>query len=59
MPMVEVVTPQGMEEMEFNLKDMFANLMPKQTKKQRVKIPEALEHPGSGGGGEAASTWRR
>jgi ATP-dependent HslUV protease ATP-binding subunit HslU len=42
MPMIEVFTPQGMEEMEFNLKDMFANLMPKQTKKQRMKIPEAL-----------------
>ena len=42
MPMIEVVTPQGLEEMEFNLKDMFANLMPKQTKKQRMKIPEAL-----------------
>ena len=34
-PMVEVFTPQGMEEMEFHLKDMFANLMPKKTKKQR------------------------
>jgi ATP-dependent HslUV protease ATP-binding subunit HslU len=42
MPTIEVVTPQGLEEMEFNLKDMFANLMPKQTKKQRMKIPEAL-----------------
>ena len=43
MPMVEVFTPQGMEEMEFQLKDLFANLMPKKTKKQRVKIPEALD----------------
>jgi ATP-dependent HslUV protease ATP-binding subunit HslU len=43
MPMVEVFTPQGMEEMEFNLKDLFSNLMPKKTKKQRVKIPEALD----------------
>jgi ATP-dependent HslUV protease ATP-binding subunit HslU len=42
-PMVEVFTPQGMEEMEFHLKDLFANLMPKKTKKQRVKIPEALD----------------
>ena len=41
--MVEVLTPQGMEEMEFQLKDLFANLMPKKTKKQRVQIPEALE----------------
>jgi len=42
-PMVEVFTPQGMEEMEFHLKDLFANLMPKKTKKQRVNIPEALD----------------
>jgi len=42
-PMVEVFTPQGMEEMEFQIKDLFSNLMPKKTKKQRVKIPEALE----------------
>ncbi len=43
MPMIEVFTPQGMEEMEFHLKDLFSNIMPKKTKKQRVKIPEALE----------------
>jgi ATP-dependent HslUV protease ATP-binding subunit HslU len=42
-PMVEVFTPQGMEEMEFHLKDMFANLMPKKTKKHVVPVPEALE----------------
>jgi ATP-dependent HslUV protease ATP-binding subunit HslU len=43
MPMVEIVTPQGMEEMEFNLKDMFANLLPKKTKKQQVTVREALD----------------
>jgi ATP-dependent HslUV protease ATP-binding subunit HslU len=43
MPMIEVLTPQGMEGMEFNLKEMFSNLMPKKTKKKTVKIPEALE----------------
>jgi ATP-dependent HslUV protease ATP-binding subunit HslU len=42
-PMVEVFTPQGMEEMEFHLKDLFSNLMPKKTKKQRLRIPEALD----------------
>ena len=42
MPMVEVLTPQGMEGMEFNLKEMFSNLMPKRTKKRSVKIPEAI-----------------
>ena len=42
-PMIEVSTPQGMEGMEFNLKEMFSNLMPKKTKKKTVKIPEALD----------------
>jgi len=41
--MIEVLTPQGMEGMEFNLKEMFSNLMPKRTKKKTVKIPEAIE----------------
>jgi ATP-dependent HslUV protease ATP-binding subunit HslU len=43
MPMVEVFAPQGMEDMEGNLRDLFSNLMPKKTKKQRVRIPEALD----------------
>jgi len=43
MPMIEVLTPQGMEGMEFNLKEMFSNLLPKRTKKKTVKIPEAIE----------------
>jgi ATP-dependent HslUV protease ATP-binding subunit HslU len=43
MPMIEVLTPQGFEGMEFNLKEMFSNLMPKKTKRKTVKIPEALE----------------
>ncbi len=42
-PMVEVLTPQGMEEMEFNMKELFSNILPKRTKKKRVKVPEALE----------------
>jgi ATP-dependent HslUV protease ATP-binding subunit HslU len=42
-PMVEVMTPQGMEEIQSSLRDMLENLMPKRTKMQRVRIPEALE----------------
>ncbi|MDP6558775.1 MAG: ATP-dependent protease ATPase subunit HslU [Candidatus Binatia bacterium] len=42
-PMIEVLTPQGMEEMESNLKEMFSNLMPKRTKSKKVKVPEAIE----------------
>jgi ATP-dependent HslUV protease ATP-binding subunit HslU len=41
-PMVEILTPQGMEEMELNLKDLFSNLLPKRTKKTRVRVPDAL-----------------
>jgi len=32
-----------MEEMEFNMKELFSNLLPKKTKKKHVKVPEALE----------------
>jgi ATP-dependent HslUV protease ATP-binding subunit HslU len=43
MPMIEVLTPQGMEEMDSGIKEMFSNLLPKRTKKRTVKIPEAME----------------
>jgi ATP-dependent HslUV protease ATP-binding subunit HslU len=43
MPMLEVLTPQGMEEMNFQLKDMFSNLLPKQTKKQHSSVRDALD----------------
>jgi len=42
LPFIEVMAPQGMEEMENQLKEMFSNLMPKKAKKQRLKVPEAL-----------------
>jgi len=42
-PMIEVMTPQGMEEMEHSLKELFQNLMPKHTKKTRLRVPEALD----------------
>ncbi len=42
-PMVEIMTPQGMEEMEFNLKDMFANMMPKHTVKQTIPVSDAVD----------------
>lgn len=43
MPMVEVFSASGLEEMDINIKDMFGNLMPKKSKKRRVRVPEALE----------------
>jgi len=42
-PMLQIMTPQGMEEIEQNLKDLFSNLMPKKSKKRRVKVSEAME----------------
>ncbi len=42
-PMIEVMTPQGMEEIEGNLRDMLANLMPKRTKQTTMRVPEALD----------------
>jgi len=42
-PMVEVLTPQGMEEMGVNMKELFGQIMPKKTRQQKVKVPEALE----------------
>jgi ATP-dependent HslUV protease ATP-binding subunit HslU len=43
MPMVEIFSNAGMEEMEFNIKEVFGNLFPPKKKKKKVKIPEALD----------------
>jgi ATP-dependent HslUV protease ATP-binding subunit HslU len=41
--MVEVMTPQGMEDIQSSLKEMFDNLMPKRSKTTRVRVPEAID----------------
>ncbi|MBW2022246.1 MAG: ATP-dependent protease ATPase subunit HslU [Deltaproteobacteria bacterium] len=43
MPMVEIFSAAGLEEMEFNIKEVFGNIFPSKKKKRRVKIPEAIE----------------
>jgi len=43
MPMFEIFSGSGIEEMGVNVKDMFSNILPKKTKHKKVKIPEALE----------------
>jgi ATP-dependent HslUV protease ATP-binding subunit HslU len=43
MPMVEVFYAAGLEEMEFNVKEIFGSIFPSKKKKRRVKIPEAKE----------------
>jgi len=42
-PIFEIFSAAGMEEMDINIKDMFGNLFPKKTRKRKVKISEALE----------------
>ena len=43
MPVMEIFTPQGTEEMDINMKEMFGNLFPKKTKRRRMKVSEARE----------------
>ncbi len=43
MPVVEIFSSAGLEEMDINLRDMFGSMFPKRTKKRKVKVPEALE----------------
>lgn len=42
-PNMQVFSPGGMEEMGINIQELFGNLMPKKTKKRKVKIPDALK----------------
>ena len=42
-PIVEIFSGSGMEEMDINVKDMFGNLFPKKTRKRKAKISEAIE----------------
>jgi ATP-dependent HslUV protease ATP-binding subunit HslU len=43
MPVMEVFSNVGMEELGVNLKDMFGNLMPRNTKRRKSKVSEAME----------------
>jgi ATP-dependent HslUV protease ATP-binding subunit HslU len=42
-PMVEIFSNTGMEEMGFNFKDMLGGLLPKNTKKRKMKVHQARE----------------
>src|SRR6059036_2591348 len=41
MPMLEIFSGQGMEEMGIHLKDMLSNMMPSRTERRRVRVAEA------------------
>ena len=43
-PVVEIFSAAGMEEMDFNFKDMLGNLFPGKTKQRKVKVAEAREY---------------
>jgi len=43
MPIVEIFSNVGMEEMGINFKDMLGGMFPKTTKRRKVKVPEAME----------------
>ena len=42
-PIVEIFSNAGMEDMDFNLKDMFNSILPKKTKRRKVPVAEGLE----------------
>ena len=40
-PMVEIFSSSGMEEMDINIKEMLGNILPQRTKRRKVKVREA------------------
>lgn len=43
LPMVEIFSPGGTEEMDIKFKDLLGSVFPKRMKKRSVKVPEALQ----------------
>lgn len=43
LPMMQVISPGGVEEMGVNLQDLFGGMLPKKTKKRRMTVAEARE----------------
>jgi len=43
MPVVEIFSNMGMEEMGINFKDIIGGITPKSTKRRKIKVPDALE----------------
>ena len=42
-PMTDLFANAGMEDLGVNFREMFSSLMPKNTKRRKVKVPEAME----------------
>jgi ATP-dependent HslUV protease ATP-binding subunit HslU len=43
MPMMQIFSPMGIEEMGMNIQEMFGGLMPKKLKKRKTSVAEALK----------------
>ena len=43
MPTLEIVSPQGIEELGFSLRDLMGNLMPRKTRQRRMTVAQARE----------------
>jgi ATP-dependent HslUV protease ATP-binding subunit HslU len=44
MPAFEIITNQGVEEMDVNIKDMLPNIFGQRTKKRKMKVSEAIDY---------------
>lgn len=42
-PTIEIFAGTGMDDMDFNLREMLGSMLPQRTKRRKVKIPEARE----------------
>ncbi|HEB73858.1 MAG TPA: ATP-dependent protease ATPase subunit HslU, partial [Candidatus Desulfofervidus auxilii] len=43
LPVMEILSVAGLEEMDISFREMFESMLPKKKKRKKVKIPEALE----------------
>ena len=43
-PMMQIISPMGVEEMGMNIQDLLGPMFPKKVKKRKMKIPDARRH---------------
>ncbi len=43
-PLMQIISPMGVEEMGVNLQDIFGGMMPKKTKRRKMKVSEARQY---------------
>jgi len=44
LPMIEIFSASGLEEMDMQIRDIFGNILPKKTKKRKLKVKDAYEY---------------